>query len=197
MLEEISQFSLCCPANKGFWSELLGISDFYYELGIQIIESCLRTRNENGGLIELAVLQAHVAKMRGRQRQKVSKDDICRSIEKLDALGGGVKVLRLGNKLMVQSVPTEMNVDQQQLLATAAKHNGVVTKSLLQRTHHWNSSRTDIILQPLLQEGMAWVDDKGEEQSYWYVWLVVERFLSFCSSSNYFIILSRILSLVD
>lgn len=25
-------------AGKGFWSEILGVGDFYYELGVQIIE---------------------------------------------------------------------------------------------------------------------------------------------------------------
>jgi hypothetical protein len=25
-------------SNKGFWAEMLGVGDFYYELGVQIIE---------------------------------------------------------------------------------------------------------------------------------------------------------------
>ena len=35
------------------WSELLGLGDFYYELGVQIVEACLATRSYNGGLIPL------------------------------------------------------------------------------------------------------------------------------------------------
>lgn len=35
-------------SNKGFWSELLGVGDFYYELSVQIIEICLATRPQNG-----------------------------------------------------------------------------------------------------------------------------------------------------
>lgn len=31
-------------SNKGFWAELLGIGDFYYELGVQIVDICLATR---------------------------------------------------------------------------------------------------------------------------------------------------------
>jgi len=38
-----------CTASKGFWSEMLGVGDFYYELGIQIIEVCLATSHRNGG----------------------------------------------------------------------------------------------------------------------------------------------------
>ena len=36
-------------ASKGFWSKMLGVGDFYYELGIQIIEVCLATSHHNGG----------------------------------------------------------------------------------------------------------------------------------------------------
>jgi len=38
-----------CTASKGFWSKMLGVGDFYYELGIQIIEVCLATSHRNGG----------------------------------------------------------------------------------------------------------------------------------------------------
>lgn len=38
-------------AGKGFWSEMLGVGDFYYELGVQIIEVCLALKHRNGGLI--------------------------------------------------------------------------------------------------------------------------------------------------
>lgn len=47
-------------SNKGMWAQLLGLGDFYYELGVQVIEACLATRAHNGGLIELHTLQQHV-----------------------------------------------------------------------------------------------------------------------------------------
>lgn len=36
-------------AGKGFWSEMLGVGDFYYELGVQIVEVCIATSHRNGG----------------------------------------------------------------------------------------------------------------------------------------------------
>lgn len=30
-------------AKKGFWAQMLGFGDFYYELGVQIVEVCLRS----------------------------------------------------------------------------------------------------------------------------------------------------------
>ena len=41
VLCSINHFRL---ANKGFWSELLGLGDFYYELGVQIVDVCMATR---------------------------------------------------------------------------------------------------------------------------------------------------------
>lgn len=52
-------------ASKGVWGELLGVGDFYYELGIQIIDVCLSTRALNGGLMELSEVQRRVQRMRG------------------------------------------------------------------------------------------------------------------------------------
>lgn len=43
-------FFLPLKAGKGFWSEMLGVGDFYYELGVQIIEVCLALKHRNGGM---------------------------------------------------------------------------------------------------------------------------------------------------
>jgi ESCRT-II complex subunit VPS22 len=39
------------------WAELLGFGDYYYELGVQILEACWASRPLNGGLIELGALR--------------------------------------------------------------------------------------------------------------------------------------------
>ena len=48
-------FSCQFTASKGFWSKMLGFGDFYYELGIQIIEVCLATSHRNGGQFNFIV----------------------------------------------------------------------------------------------------------------------------------------------
>ncbi|RUS31269.1 EAP30/Vps36 family-domain-containing protein [Jimgerdemannia flammicorona] len=58
-------------SNKGFWAELLGVGDFYYELGIQIIDACMATRARNGGLIEIGELMRRVERMRGKANSQV------------------------------------------------------------------------------------------------------------------------------
>ena len=40
--------------------QVLGFGDFYYELGVQIVEACLATRSLNGGLMEMKPLMRFV-----------------------------------------------------------------------------------------------------------------------------------------
>jgi ESCRT-II complex subunit VPS22 len=63
----------CFIAGKGFWSEMLGVGDFYYELGVQIIEVCLALTHRNGDLITLEELHQQVLKGRGKFAQDVSQ----------------------------------------------------------------------------------------------------------------------------
>lgn len=48
-------------SNKGVWAQVLGFGDFYYELGVQIVEACLASRSLNGGLMDMQSLMRYVA----------------------------------------------------------------------------------------------------------------------------------------
>lgn len=77
------QFQEMCAAigvdplasSKGFWSEMLGVGDFYYEIGVQVIEVCLATSPKNGGLITLGELRQRLIKARGsaKHHQEITK----------------------------------------------------------------------------------------------------------------------------
>ena len=60
-------------SHKGFWSELLGVGNFYYELAVQVAQICLATREKNGGLLDLVELERQLVVMRGRHAQIVSQ----------------------------------------------------------------------------------------------------------------------------
>lgn len=51
-------------ASKGFWAEMLGVGDFYYELGIQIVETCLVLQEQTGGLADLLIVKARIQRLR-------------------------------------------------------------------------------------------------------------------------------------
>jgi len=108
-------------SNKGFWTELLGFGDFYYELGVQVAEACLASKAQDGGLCELTRLMSLVLARRGRAAQPVSEDDLLRAIERLQCLGGGWKVLTVGGKKVIRSVPVEFSPDQAEVIRVAAE----------------------------------------------------------------------------
>lgn len=58
------------------WAQLLGFGDFYYELGVQVVEACWATRSHNGGLLDLGSLLKYVNKRRGSHAEPISEDDV-------------------------------------------------------------------------------------------------------------------------
>ncbi|KAG1109885.1 hypothetical protein G6F42_015508 [Rhizopus arrhizus] len=161
-------------SNKGFWADLLGVGDFYYELGIQIIEACIVSRINDGGLTELSEIMRRVQVMRGsntkqqqqQQQQQISEDDIIRAIKTLKPLSGGYEVLPIGDRKLVRSVPKELDKDQSALLLLAQK-TGYVDYDMIKNQLGWNPERIKTATQHLLQDGIAWLDRFGEKESFW------------------------------
>ncbi|KAI8369426.1 EAP30/Vps36 family-domain-containing protein [Radiomyces spectabilis] len=157
-------------SNKGFWADLLGVGDFYYELGIQIIEGCMASRSRDGGLTELGDLKRRVERMRGGAKSgkhtEITEDDIIRAIKTLKPLSGGFEVISIGSRKMVRSVPKELDKDQSSLLLLA-QNKGYVMLSMVQQELGWEQIRTNNALEHLLQDGLAWVDTQGDENLYW------------------------------
>lgn len=60
-------------SSKGFWAEMLGVGDFYYELGIQIVESCLVWQEATGGLIDLDVIKKRISRLRSARETSFSE----------------------------------------------------------------------------------------------------------------------------
>ncbi|XP_039254064.2 vacuolar-sorting protein SNF8-like [Styela clava] len=170
------QFQQMCAAigvdplasSKGFWSEMLGVGDFYYEIGIQAIEVCIATRPKNGGIMTLHELHHRLLKSRGKYGQDVTQEDIVTAIKKLKAFGSGFAILGHGTKCMVQSVPGELNMDHTAVLESAQQNHGKVNCAHIEKSLSWKGERSQHILEHLVREGMAWVDDQSPDRQRWY-----------------------------
>ncbi|GMF35916.1 unnamed protein product [Phytophthora fragariaefolia] len=88
-------------SKKGFWSELLDVGDFYYELAVQIIEVGILTRPKNGGLIGMGDLLRLLAEKRGPAVQAPTDDDVKRAVKKLSVLGEGFQLIEMEERTMV------------------------------------------------------------------------------------------------
>ena len=164
-------------SSKGFWAEMLGVGDFYYELGVQIVDLCLATRSQNGGLIGVeelrAILQARRAGSSGEA--EISEDDVVRSVEKLKGLGNGFKLIHAGGRALVCSVPIELSADHSAVLGLAQQDGGV-TQEQMQARLGWSADRAMRALDVLTRDGVLWLDvysesdEKGARRSrtaYW------------------------------
>lgn len=159
-------------SGKGFWS-VLGIGDFYYELGIQIVEVCLATNDKNGGLISLDELRTRLIKARGqgKQHQEISTDDLLCAAKKLKVLGGGFSIVQVGKgQHMVQSIPGELSMDHTAVIQQVANSNQACTSvSKLCQLLHWEEDRANKSLEHLLKEGLTWIDlQNPTEILYWF-----------------------------
>ncbi|KAH8331074.1 hypothetical protein KR067_011198 [Drosophila pandora] len=157
---------------KGFWS-VLGMGDFYYELGVQVVEVCLALNHKTGGLMELDELRRRLIAARGQSalHQEITKEDILIAAKKLTIFGNGFVVHKLGKgKYIVQSIPGELSMEETNILNTASNtEQGCVTQSQLIKDLGWAEYRAQQSLDKVLGEGLCWIDNQSEnEPTYWF-----------------------------
>ncbi|CAH0397177.1 unnamed protein product [Chilo suppressalis] len=170
------QFQEMCAAigvdplasGKGFWS-VLGIGDFYYELGVQIVEVCLATNYKNGGLITLEELRTRLVAARGKAKkhQEITNEDLLAAVKKLRIFGNGFTVVPMGKgKWLVQSVPGELNLDHTLVLQKVSSLGTAwVSNSILMDDLGWTQTRAQSALSYMIREGLVWVDTQDPNET--------------------------------
>jgi ESCRT-II complex subunit VPS22 len=151
------------------WTQLLGpsVNDFYFNLGVRIVEECRATRAENGGLISVADLRARIQKGRGvGGGMSVSDDDVRRAVDALGPLGSGFRIVEIGHRSLIRSVPRELNTDQSTVLE-AVQVLGYVTVSMLQVNLGWERPRACAVVEDLMVDSLVWIDTQAGENEYW------------------------------
>jgi len=170
MCSSIGVDPLAGPRKGGWWAEMLGLGDWQYQLGVQIVDVCVTTRERNGGLIELSELLRLVSKLRGVSGGIITEDDVVRTIKTLQPLGAGYQLVQIGGRKMVRSVVKELDDDQSIVLAIAQREGGrVVQHTLIQQTH-WTPERCIAALENMVhRDGLCWLDDQDEQygRAYW------------------------------
>ncbi|KAF5387061.1 hypothetical protein D9615_001796 [Tricholomella constricta] len=170
MCSSIGVDPLAGPRKGGWWAEMLGLGDWQYELGVQIIDVCINTRERNGGLIEMSELVRLVSKLRGISGGVITEDDVVRSIKTLQPLGAGYQVVDIGGRKMVRSVFKELDEDQSVVLAIAQLEGGRIVEDILVQRKGWARERARAALENMVhRDGLCWLDDQDEEcgRAYW------------------------------
>lgn len=154
---------------ESIWAQLLGgsVNDFYFNLGVLIVEECRSTRAENGGLISVADLKTRISKsQRIGGSMEVSDDDIKRAVDSLAPLGSCFSIMKIGHRSLIRSVPKELNTDQSTVLE-AIQILGYVTVSMLQINLNWERPRAHAVVEDLMADSLVWVDCQAGENEYW------------------------------
>ncbi|MCP9258780.1 Vacuolar-sorting protein SNF8 [Dirofilaria immitis] len=145
-------------SSKGFWAEKLGVGDFYYELAVQIVEVCMSTNHINGGVMTIEELKNRLMRSRARtRRDAITTDDILRAVDKLKVLGNGFELIALGSGRFWCKV---------YLLAEDA---AFVTKELVMDRLCWDERRADLVLEHLVKEGIAWIDNQATDTIHYWI----------------------------
>ena len=152
-------------STKGFWSELLGVGDFYYELAVQILELGILTRDQNGGFMSMDTLLRHLRRRRRyneSHHNEISEDDVRRAVSKLKILGAGFQLLesasasgRQSSSVMIVTVPLELNSDTSTLLTLNSRF---LNTTVLRETLGWEEHRSTVALELLARQGLLWLD---------------------------------------
>ncbi|XP_054157682.1 vacuolar-sorting protein SNF8-like [Oppia nitens] len=166
-------------SSANFWTKLLGVGDFYYELAVQAIEVCMSTSHRNGGLIGIHELHRRVIQSRNsakaigsgghhRHEDEITVDDLIRAIEKLAKLGSGLKLMSCGKTYLVQSVASELSLDQNLIIQTAQSTNGCIDISMIVKELQWTDERARKAIDDMIMEGLLWIDKQTPSGQTWY-----------------------------
>ncbi|KAJ7581049.1 EAP30/Vps36 family-domain-containing protein [Mycena floridula] len=170
MCSSIGVDPLAGPRKGGWWAEMLNLGDWQYELGVQIVDVCVSTRERNGGMIEMNELVRLVSKLRGLAGGTITEDDVIRSIKTLEPLGAGYQIVDVGGRQMVRSVVKELDQDQAVVLGLAQELGGRIVEDILVQRKSWTRDRARAALENmLLRDGLCWLDEQDEEcgRAYW------------------------------
>jgi ESCRT-II complex subunit VPS22 len=172
---------------KGLWDKM-GVGDWYYALGVQVVDVCLKARERGGGLVPMEQVLREVMKLRrggkdiaaggAQATTEVTEGDIQRAIEALEPLGCGYEILSLassGGKKVIRCSPGGLDRDSLVVVeAASSTGRGCVTRDELRAfSAGWEMERVNRALEKaLMDDGMVWVDEQvgglGEaDREYW------------------------------
>jgi ESCRT-II complex subunit VPS22 len=170
---------------KGIWDKM-GVGDWYYKLGIQVVDVCLRGRERGGGLLGLDEVIREVEILRkGGQRDRfkgddnengITESDVRRAIDTLEPLGCGYALVEMGGVKLVRCSPGVLDKDSIIVVeAASSTQRGAVTsqevweftrrpssRSVNGNSGNWSFDRVERALEKsLMEDGTVWIDEQA------------------------------------
>lgn len=179
-------FAVACAAagvdplasNKASWGRLLGMGDFYFALGVQVVDVCMAARQTTGALLPLPEAMHRLTRLRGAHASPVTVDDVQRALEALAPLGQGITLTTLAGKRYLVGTQQGLSQDTATVLDLALQRGAGVADSAVTlpptpsltscparlttadvtSALGWAAARARSALVALLEEELAWLD---------------------------------------
>lgn len=171
-------FSMCyaigvdpLSSTKGFWQEIFGFGDFYKTLTISIINICIKTQPENGGLIPLTDLIYYLKST--MNVDSISANDIKRSLLQIQKLSPEYSIIELDGKEMLLNKPQQFSDYQRIILSYLSDTSKPTVNRFITLTIATNICRiprqhVSKILDDMMQDCFLWIDNQCEGEARYY-----------------------------
>ncbi|ADV23009.1 ESCRT-II complex subunit VPS22 [Cryptococcus gattii Ru294] len=159
-------------SGRGWWSEVLGIGEWEYELAVQVVDICVSTRPENGGMIEMGELIRRVERLRSEDVGQITSQDILRTLKLLRPLNAGYTLHHPSpSTTYIRTIPRSLDTDQSTLLAIAATTRGRLHPAVVREQTGWTEVRVRTAMEDcVMREGLGWIDEQAGD--YHEVWII-------------------------
>ena len=157
---------------KGFLAGLLNknLDEYYRSLGMRVLNVCLNTRYENGGLIDILELKGRLNAMNKGRKGEVHRDDIRVAVKKLSCLSSTLTIEKVqdeegGVVEYVKSADMEFSPDSLRILAKANRCKGKVQIADMgqNKNDKWRKE-----LDLFVSKGIAWIDVHDTVTTYYF-----------------------------
>ena len=157
-------------ASISLWSKTLNLSEFYYNLAIQIITISMT----KGPLIEINELRKML--MNNMKTTDVSLMDIEKAIESVSELKCGFQIVSVKNSKAVVTVPMEKDAAVDEIIKMASENDGWIGYSICYNKKGMKQIEFENAIKTLLDHGVAWEDrqnfikneTKNDNIIYWF-----------------------------
>ena len=157
-------------ASISLWSKTLNLSEFYYNLAIQIITISMT----KGPLIEINELRKML--MNNMKTKDVSLMDIEKAIESVSELKCGFQIVTVKNSKAVVTVPMEKDPTVDEIINLASENGGWIGYSICFNKKGMKQIEFENAIKTLLNHGVAWEDrqnfiknqTKNDNIIYWF-----------------------------
>jgi ESCRT-II complex subunit VPS22 len=157
-------------ASISLWSKTLNLSEFYYNLAIQIITISMT----KGPLIEINELRKIL--MNNMKTTDISIMDIEKAIESVSELKCGFQIVTVKNSKAVVTVPMEKDAAVDDIIKMASENDGWIGYSICYNKKGMKQIEFENAIKTLLNHGVAWEDrqnfiknqTKNDNVIYWF-----------------------------